>query len=362
MFYFNSGNSVTNNQEQQQQQQQQYALLLGMIYTNDENLKYGLQLQRDGLRCRALEQTSNLKVFTIDMTHEESQANNGQHVTHDFTKLGVLGRMDDMWRGKVFHYVVMDYFRSPNSWSQERWPDTMYTQILPMLATKGAISLEGEIWFPNSESIANSIHKNWEVLKTWFVKVAVADPMNNPLFKASKTIEVELRKVTYFQESVLENLPKEAPFIVLKCIKSGDGLLTNEIRGCGSLSQPAKSKYNLRLNQSNINTTTTISAVVGDKKKKINTQMEEKEKSEEWPMKHKHKHNTGTTSTTATATASAATTTVTATASAATATSSGAEVEEQYVEEEAEVGDQRGTGTNTTTTTTTSTTYHYYKC
>jgi hypothetical protein len=61
--------------------------------------------------------------------------------------------------------------------------------------------------------------------------------MENPLFRASAKVQHDLIADgnTFTNDTALRELPKDAPFIVLRCIRSGDGLEHNQAQGCGSL-------------------------------------------------------------------------------------------------------------------------------
>ena len=96
------------------------ALLLGMVYTRLSLMKCKRQLTRDGIRCRAFEQSELSKVFSIDNTHTIDQGEDGRHICQNFTKPSVLGRMDSQWAGLVFRHVIMDYFYTPSTWHEER--------------------------------------------------------------------------------------------------------------------------------------------------------------------------------------------------------------------------------------------------
>jgi hypothetical protein len=76
-----------------------------------------------------MENTEHICTYTIDVSHEEDKAETGKHICHDFTKYGVLGKMDEAWAGQSFKYVIMDCFYTPSSWHDERWGETMYTII-----------------------------------------------------------------------------------------------------------------------------------------------------------------------------------------------------------------------------------------
>lgn len=200
---------------------QSVALLLGMVYTADSYMRSKLQLTRDGIRCRALERSEQVAVYTIDVGHDVSQAQHGRYICYDFANIGLLGKMDEQWIGLTFRYILMDYFYTPSAWHAERWNEQMYTVTLPILAAKGPIPLHGEVWLPHINCIAERLDRLWEYLEKWFTKHYIGNPMQNPLFRAT--------------EKVTDELTADLPFIVLRCITSGDGLEYNQSAGCGSL-------------------------------------------------------------------------------------------------------------------------------
>jgi hypothetical protein len=132
-----------------QSKAQSAALLPGMVFTSPSLMKSKLQLTRDRIRCRALECTEQVVVYTIDVGYDVSQAGHGRHICHDFANIGLLGKMDGQWTGRTFIYILMDCFYTPSTWHTERWNEEMYTVTLPIIAAKGAIQLHGEVWLPH---------------------------------------------------------------------------------------------------------------------------------------------------------------------------------------------------------------------
>ena len=195
------------------------------------------QLTRDGIRCRAFEQTEQEAVFTIDKNHHVRQGEEGRHICHDFTQPGVLRCMDRQWSGQVFRHVIMDYFYTPGSWHEERWNEAMYSVTLPIMAAKGAIPINGEVWLPNIDCISDRLHRLSDSLQPWFTTHMISNPMENPLYKATQTVATELTEDgnSFTNESAMRSLPAEFPFIVLRCIKSGTSIGPQQRPGCGSL-------------------------------------------------------------------------------------------------------------------------------
>jgi len=214
-------------------------LLLGMVYTKSSLLNSKLQLTRDGIRCRVLEHTERVPVYTIDVGHTVDQAVDGRHIQQDFTKYSVLGEMDRRWSGKIFKHVIMDYFYTPSSWHAERWGEAMYTLILPTMAAKGAIPLGGEVWLPHIQCIAERLERLWKHMQPYFHKVFVPNPTDNPLYRATEIVEaeIEIDGNTFTNASALKELPLIYPFILLTCTNSGDKLGSSQRKGCGSLEE-----------------------------------------------------------------------------------------------------------------------------
>ena len=88
-----------------------------------------------------MEKYEHQLVYTIDTGHAPNLAVAGRHIQHDFTTAGVLEKMDRLWSGTVFQHIILDYFYTPNSWHKVHFSETMYTEILPILASKGAIPI-----------------------------------------------------------------------------------------------------------------------------------------------------------------------------------------------------------------------------
>jgi len=73
-------------------------------------------------------------------------------------------------------------------------------------------------------------------LQQYFSKQLIADPNENPLYRATQSVEEELEADrTFTNASSLRSLPSDYPFIKLTCIKSGDKLGSTHKAGCGSL-------------------------------------------------------------------------------------------------------------------------------
>ena len=156
---------------------------------------------------------------------------------HDFTDAGILAKMDQLWTGSVFQSIILDYFYTPNSWHEQHFSETMYTHILPILASKSAIPLGGEVWLPYIPCIEERIHRLWEHLQPWFSNHSISDPNLNQLYAASAVVEQDILASgdRFTNGSALISLNRDSPFIMLKCTRSGDRLAPDQRVGCGSL-------------------------------------------------------------------------------------------------------------------------------
>ena len=65
----------------------------------------------------------------------------------------------------------------------------MYTVILPTMAAKGTTPLHGEVWLPHIQCIADRQEKLWVSLQQYFRKQLIADPNENPLYRATQNVE-----------------------------------------------------------------------------------------------------------------------------------------------------------------------------
>ena len=145
--------------------------------------------------------------------------------------------MDTTWRGLIFQNIILDYFYTPNFWHALHFSERTCTIILPILASKGAIAVGGEVWLPHIPCIQKRIQRLWTSMAPWFSKHEIADPTNNPLFAASHKVEAQILESgdRFTNGSALLSLDKNFPFIMLRCICSGTRLSTNQSAGCGNL-------------------------------------------------------------------------------------------------------------------------------
>ena len=67
--------------------------------------------------------------------------------------------MDSNWPGLIFHHIILDYFYTPNFWHALHFSERMYTIILPLLASKGAIPIGGEVWLPHIPCIQERLER-----------------------------------------------------------------------------------------------------------------------------------------------------------------------------------------------------------
>ena len=113
-------------------------LLLGMVNANvtkEEQKKNKAlpQAYRDRVRCEALEKYG-FDVRTVDKDHKVESAIEGKHVETDFCLSRTFrDAMVKEWDGIRFLAVFLDYVRSPNEWTKERWPAKSFGDALYML-------------------------------------------------------------------------------------------------------------------------------------------------------------------------------------------------------------------------------------
>ena len=113
-------------------------------------------------------------------------------------------------------------------WSNERVTRKFYQQTLPLYARE-FLKINGKVWLPNVSDVETQVVCEAEIIKYFSIKY-VHDPMENPLYRCTQDVTVELLKCP--DKLVNENqIPKTGkPFILLerreRCL-SDDGV--NEI-------------------------------------------------------------------------------------------------------------------------------------
>jgi hypothetical protein len=189
------------------------------------------------MRCESLEKNAQQLVYTIDTGHAASLAVAGHHIQHDFTTAGVLEEMDRIWPGLVFHYIILDYFNTPNSWHKLHFLKTIYTEILPILAAEGAIPIGKEEGLPRIPCIEDRLNRLWDFLAPWFSRHSIPDPSLNPLYRATVLVENDILASgdRFTNGSALISLDQESPFIMLRYTSSGDRLAPHQSVACRSL-------------------------------------------------------------------------------------------------------------------------------
>ena len=71
----------------------------------------------------------------------------------------------------------------------------------------------------------------------WFSRHSIPDPSLSPLYRASALAEEDILASgdRFTNGSALISLDQDSPFIMLRCISSGDRLALHQTIGCGSL-------------------------------------------------------------------------------------------------------------------------------
>ena len=90
-------------------------LLLGMVYTNQENSEKLVpgQTNRDRIRCVSLER-NGYNVYSMDNKHPNDFAVVGRHSLSNFCYPRVMFKeISSIWAGLKFHDICLDYFFSP---------------------------------------------------------------------------------------------------------------------------------------------------------------------------------------------------------------------------------------------------------
>lgn len=89
-------------------------LLLGMVFSSETVPKRG-QEYRDRVRCEALEGLG-YHVHTLDNKHSDTQLTKHCDVSFADTRR-MMKAMDVKWSNTSFNHVILDYFMSPVSFS-----------------------------------------------------------------------------------------------------------------------------------------------------------------------------------------------------------------------------------------------------
>ena len=167
-------------------------LLLGMVFSNEFVPKVGQEF-RDRVRCESLE-SLGYSVKTLDDKHDDSKLEHNKHCRANFGQpRRMLKAMAEKWGDSLqLDHIILDYFFSPVGWARDRWTDGFFAETLPELAKRNVISVGGKVWLPNLQCIIESIDRFREYINEFYTVLAVADPMQNPLFVATENAYDEM--------------------------------------------------------------------------------------------------------------------------------------------------------------------------
>lgn len=169
-------------------------LLLGMVFSNEFVPKVGQEF-RDRVRCESLE-SLGYSVKTLDDKHDDSKLEHNKHCRANFGQpRRMLKAMAEKWGDSLLlDHIILDYFFSPVGWARDRWTDGFFAETLPELAKRNVISVGGKVWLPNLQCIIESIDRFREYINEFYTVLAVADPMQNPLFVATENAYDEMMR------------------------------------------------------------------------------------------------------------------------------------------------------------------------
>lgn len=89
-----------------------------------------------------------------------------------------------------FDTIILDYFFSPAGWARERWTENFFESTLPRFAE--ILKDGGTIWLPHLEVTRELLVCHYDTLHIYYDIDYVEDPEENPLYKATDTVEDEL--------------------------------------------------------------------------------------------------------------------------------------------------------------------------
>jgi len=233
-----------------------------MVFTDDscKDPKVGQEF-RDRQRCMAM-QSSGYEVFTLDDKHSSIEGEPTRHCKSNFCDERRMSKwFKSVWEGKGqescawtgdyqvdmstwngrtdFDLIILDYFFSPNSWTKVRWAETLFTKVLPAWATNKMLRASSEqrrseLWMPHVAHVDEMLAFHGPMLRRWFDIEKVADPTENPLFRASARPECEAELLRCQEKIVNSNqLPyllahSSTPFVRLT-LRSADTHLTTNV-------------------------------------------------------------------------------------------------------------------------------------
>ena len=144
-----------------------------------------------------------------------------------------------------FDTIILDYFFSPAGWARERWTENFFELTIPKFAE--ILKDGGTIWLPHLEVTRELLICHYDTLHINYDIDYVEDPEENPLYKATETVEDELLRCPdkLINDTQLKPLLEysESPFICLT--KRKQQKLVNKMKNLTPNKSPKKVSCNL---------------------------------------------------------------------------------------------------------------------
>jgi hypothetical protein len=100
--------------------------------------------------------------------------------------------MDDTFgKDRQYDIISLDYFFSPAGWVNDRWSEKLFSETIPVLASK-KLKQNGSIWIPNNNHVEAMLEKHQEIISKTCSWIVVEDPNQNPLYLATDQVTDEL--------------------------------------------------------------------------------------------------------------------------------------------------------------------------
>lgn len=175
---------------------------MGMVYTRRDRIcpMYG-HLERDGMRCQALERLENCRIFTVDTNRYSDEAciKPGRHLQACVKTWNISRKRKfpaylyaAFGKGIQFEMIGLDYF--PKEYAKHTLSDQFFAKTLTGYAKDRILAPKGSVWLPRFDFVANSILGSAEIQKLYDISFS-KDPSEFPLYSASLDILDDLQKL-----------------------------------------------------------------------------------------------------------------------------------------------------------------------
>jgi hypothetical protein len=176
-------------------------LVLGMMYCpvvgDVENLVASVERKdtlvmdgRDTIRCMAMEEGNQAEVYSLDI---RGPGRTDRHIISSFQDRKMIAHVRDFMESKkdMFSQIILDYFNSPNGWTDTHWGDKLFSYHLQGFGS--LLHTGGCVFFPFTEHCLQMLSKHsdhWSSLyKASFINKTIKEEMNqNLLWKATSSI------------------------------------------------------------------------------------------------------------------------------------------------------------------------------